>query len=99
MYLITHLQFASNNGYTYEVSAHWISSYFLGDKMRLPSSAEEAIAIAQLNAAWIRKRFPGMLLWVNESESSSICLWEYVLMTSFVISTDDTPRIQLATIQ
>ena len=76
-YLIV-LQFTTNNGYTYEVSAHWISSYFLKDKMRLPSSAEEALVSAERNSAWMRKRYPDMLVWVNESYSSSLAFWSYV---------------------
>ena len=71
-------QFTTNNGYTYEVTAHWISSYFLGDKMRLPSTAEQALAEAERNAAWIRKRHPDTLLWVNESYSSGIAFWSCV---------------------
>lgn len=47
----------------FEVQAHWISSYFLGDEMRLPSSVEEAFADADRVSAWMRKRFPGMLHW------------------------------------
>ncbi|KAI6046405.1 FAD/NAD(P)-binding domain-containing protein [Pisolithus marmoratus] len=69
--------FTTNNGYTYEVMAHWISSYFLGDKMRLPSSPEEAEKIAGKNAAWMRRRFPEMLLWVNESYSSDLAFWSW----------------------
>ncbi|KAG9314917.1 FAD/NAD-P-binding domain-containing protein [Chiua virens] len=36
--------FTANSGYAFEVIAHWMSSYFLGDKMRLPSTVEEALA-------------------------------------------------------
>ncbi|KAF8415728.1 hypothetical protein L210DRAFT_3430732, partial [Boletus edulis BED1] len=35
--------FTTNNGYGFQVIAHWISSYFLGDKMRLPFTIEEAL--------------------------------------------------------
>lgn len=69
--------FTTNNGYGYEVMAHWISSYFLGDKMRLPSSPEEATRIAGRNAAWMRRRFPEMLLWINESYSSDLAFWSW----------------------
>ncbi|KAG5728376.1 Dimethylaniline monooxygenase [N-oxide-forming] 2 [Termitomyces sp. T112] len=69
--------FTTNNGYTFEVSAHWISSYFLGDRMRLPSTAEEALASAERNSAWMRKRFPTMLPWVNESYSSNLAFWTW----------------------
>ncbi|KAG6918033.1 hypothetical protein DXG01_016885 [Tephrocybe rancida] len=69
--------FTTNNGYSFEVCAHWISSYFLGDRMRLPSSAEEALASAERNSAWLRKRFPDMLLWANESSSSNLAFWTW----------------------
>ncbi|KAF5386925.1 hypothetical protein D9615_001925 [Tricholomella constricta] len=69
--------FTTNNGYAFEVTAHWISSYFLRDNMRLPSSAEEALASAERNSAWMRKRFPDMLLWVNESYSSGLAFWTW----------------------
>ncbi|KAI6131220.1 FAD/NAD(P)-binding domain-containing protein [Pisolithus croceorrhizus] len=69
--------FTVNNGYAFEVMAHWISSYFLGDKMRLPSSPEEATKLAGRNAAWMRRRFPEMLLWVNESYSSDLAFWSW----------------------
>ena len=60
------------------MTAHWISSYFLGDKMRLPSTVEQALADTERKAAWIRKRYPDMLLWVNESYSSGIAFWSCV---------------------
>lgn len=67
--------FSANSGYMYEVSAHWISSYFLKDTMRLPSSAEEALAAGEYYAAWVRKRFPNMF--VNESYCGAVCLWDW----------------------
>jgi dimethylaniline monooxygenase (N-oxide forming) len=61
-------QFTTNCGYVYETSAHWISSYFLSDKfLRVPSSSEEAFLATEREAAYLRKRFPDMLLWTNES--------------------------------
>ncbi|KAL4071251.1 hypothetical protein V8B97DRAFT_1871036 [Scleroderma yunnanense] len=69
--------FTTNNGYGFEVMAHWISSYFLGDKMRLPTSPEEALMHAERDSAWMRKRFPEMLLWVNESYSSNLAFWSW----------------------
>lgn len=71
-------QFTINNGYGFEVTAHWISSYFLEDKMRLPTTVEQALAETERNAAWMRKRFPDMLMWVNESYSSGLAFWSYV---------------------
>ncbi|KAK7462869.1 hypothetical protein VKT23_007448 [Stygiomarasmius scandens] len=70
--------FTTNNGYAYEVTAHWISSYFLSDEnLKLPSSPEEALAHADRNSAWLRKRYPDMLLWANESYSSNLCFWTW----------------------
>lgn len=67
----------TNNGYSFEVISHWISSYFLGDPLRLPSSTEEALALTERNSAWLRKRFPDMLLWINESYSSNLAFWTW----------------------
>lgn len=75
---LSYLQFTTNNGYMFEVSAHWISSYFLGDEMRLPSP-EEAFQVTERNWAWLRKRNPNMLLWTNESYSSNLSFWKWVL--------------------
>jgi len=46
------MQFTTNNGYVFETCAHWISAYFLGEQMRIPSSDADAIAITEKNAAW-----------------------------------------------
>ncbi|EIW77405.1 FAD/NAD(P)-binding domain-containing protein [Coniophora puteana RWD-64-598 SS2] len=73
--------FTTNPGYAYEVTANWISSYFLGDTMRLPSSSEEALVHTERNAAWLRKRYPGALAWINESYSSSLAFWSWPQMT------------------
>ncbi|KAJ7625370.1 FAD/NAD-P-binding domain-containing protein [Mycena polygramma] len=67
--------FSTNVGYTCEVIAHWISSYFLGDEMDIPKTQEEAYQHTERNAAWIRKRHPDALLRVNESYSSVIAFW------------------------
>ncbi|TDL14979.1 FAD/NAD-P-binding domain-containing protein, partial [Rickenella mellea] len=68
----------TNNAYSWEVCAHWISSYFLNDRfLKLPSSAEEALAHSARHAAWIRKRYPGMLKWMSESHSSEIAFWSW----------------------
>ncbi|KAJ3512117.1 hypothetical protein NLJ89_g3713 [Agrocybe chaxingu] len=69
--------FSANPGYTYEVVAHWIASYFREDKMRLPSSTEEAIVLAEERSAWMKARFPNMLGWVNESYSGSYDFWTW----------------------
>ncbi|KAJ6462046.1 FAD/NAD-P-binding domain-containing protein [Mycena vitilis] len=69
--------FSTNVGYTCEVVAHWISSYFLGDEMDIPKTPEEAYQHTERNAAWIRKRHPDALLRVNESYSSVIAFWTW----------------------
>ncbi|KAF8699385.1 hypothetical protein AX14_000999 [Amanita brunnescens Koide BX004] len=67
--------FCANIGYVSEVSAHWISSYFLKDPMRLPPSAEEALAAGEYYSAWLRKRWPNLSM--NESYSGAVCLWDW----------------------
>ncbi|KAF8994699.1 hypothetical protein BDQ17DRAFT_1401381 [Cyathus striatus] len=69
--------FSTNNGYTCEVVAHWISAYFIGERMRLPSNAEEALYEAARNAAWMKKRYPGILAWTNESYSAALPFWNW----------------------
>ncbi|KII96145.1 hypothetical protein PLICRDRAFT_35076 [Plicaturopsis crispa FD-325 SS-3] len=69
--------FTTNNGYTFEVCAHWISAYFLRDALRLPASPAEAVANAARCAAWARVRYPDMLLWTNESYSSGLSFFTW----------------------
>jgi hypothetical protein len=68
-------QYTFNFGYTNEVVAHWISSYFRQDPMRLPTSVEEAMLEAERESAWMRRRYPDMLSWVNASYSGSLNFW------------------------
>ncbi|KAJ7195470.1 FAD/NAD-P-binding domain-containing protein [Mycena pura] len=72
--------FTTNVGYTWEVVAHWISSYFLGDVMRIPATPAEAHAAAEHSAAWLRWRFPDALQ-VNESYASLIAFWTWPQFT------------------
>ncbi len=65
-------------GYMCEVSAHWVSSYFRSDPMRLPSSPEEAIAEGERASVWMRRRYPNMISWINESYSTGLDFWTYV---------------------
>ncbi|KAI0058583.1 FAD/NAD-P-binding domain-containing protein [Artomyces pyxidatus] len=69
--------FSTNHGMVYEVASHWISSYFLGDRMRLPATAEDALETTERQAAWMRQRYPDMLVWMNESYTSKLdfCNW------------------------
>jgi len=70
--------FTVNNGYTFEVVSHWISSYFLEDHfLRLPLSVDDALAETQMNAAWLRIRYPAIFSWVNESYSSNVAFLNY----------------------
>ncbi|KAH9922177.1 uncharacterized protein B0H18DRAFT_1121005 [Fomitopsis serialis] len=68
--------FTTNAGYAFETSAHWITSYFRGDKfLRLPSSVEEAMASAAYNAEWLRRRYPDIHMSANNSVRSDCALW------------------------
>jgi len=71
---ISPVKVTSNPGYTNEVVAHWIASYFRGDKMRLPSS-QEASNKAEEQSVWMKVRFPDMLSWVNDCNSTSFDFW------------------------
>ncbi|KAJ6532049.1 FAD/NAD-P-binding domain-containing protein [Mycena capillaripes] len=61
--------FTTNDGYSFEVMAHWISSYFLGDKMNLPSTPEDALNRTEKDSMWLRKRFPDTNLSLNEAHT------------------------------
>lgn len=69
--------FTGNAGYAFEVVSHWISSYFLGDKLRLPPTPEAALAEADRHSAWCERRFPGVLGKMNESISAAIHIWSW----------------------
>ncbi|KAI0371492.1 FAD/NAD(P)-binding domain-containing protein [Pilatotrama ljubarskyi] len=56
-----------NNGYTSEVVSHWISSYFLGDEMRLPETTDAAISATEREAAWLKQRYPQVPTALNPS--------------------------------
>lgn len=89
--------FTTNNGYTFEVSAHWISSYFLGDHFllkNLPKSPEEAVTQTEIVAAYIRKRHPKMLLWANESYSGGIAFWNWPQYTDQLLEDMSLPSMR-----
>lgn len=68
--------FSTNNGYVYEVCAHWIASYLRGDAfLRVPPSAAAAVASAERNNAWLRVRFPGMFRYANESYAADMAMF------------------------
>ncbi|EJF61517.1 FAD/NAD(P)-binding domain-containing protein [Dichomitus squalens LYAD-421 SS1] len=67
-----------NFGYTTEVTAHWISSYFLGDRfLRLPATSEEALALTEREAAWLRTRYPQIPTALNNSHTSYLAFWSW----------------------
>jgi hypothetical protein len=68
-------QFSAHHAYVSEVSAHWISAYFQRDALRLPQSIEEAIGAAEQDGAWVRRRYPHTLDWINESNTSAVAFW------------------------
>ena len=73
------MQFTTNNGYVFEVAAHWISSYFLGDSfLQLPPTPADAMVWADRNAVWLRKRYPGTFAYANESWSGDLAFWRRV---------------------
>ena len=67
--------FTTNNAYAWELAAHWISSYFMGDTFLEVPSPEQAQEHAERTGAWLRKRYPDALVWANESHSSDIAFW------------------------
>ncbi|KAE9390382.1 FAD/NAD(P)-binding domain-containing protein [Gymnopus androsaceus JB14] len=70
--------FSTNNGYVFETTSHWISSYFLEDPfLEVPASVKEAIQNTERTSAWLRRRYPDMLHWTNESHSSDIQFWSW----------------------
>lgn len=72
------LKLTTNNGYVFEVCAHWIASYFRQDPfLRLPKSKEDGRACVERNAAWLRKRYPDAGTFVNESNATDLAFWRY----------------------
>ncbi|KAF9001317.1 hypothetical protein BDQ17DRAFT_1391078 [Cyathus striatus] len=70
----------TNNGFAFEVGAHWISSYFLGENMRLPKTSSEAISRAQREARWNSKRFPELYEGGNDSYGAGVQFWSWPQM-------------------
>ncbi|TFK94863.1 FAD/NAD-P-binding domain-containing protein [Polyporus arcularius HHB13444] len=66
-----------NYGYTTEIAAHWISSYFLGDDMRLPLGPEDALYETARHAAWLRQRYPQIPTALNGSHTSDLAFWSW----------------------
>ncbi|KAF8189825.1 hypothetical protein K438DRAFT_1971340 [Mycena galopus ATCC 62051] len=65
----------TNDDYSFEVIAHWISSYFLGNKMKLPQTPEEALEHTEWDARWLRKRHPDLNLSLTEACTSYSVFW------------------------
>ncbi|KAI0638622.1 FAD/NAD-P-binding domain-containing protein [Trametes polyzona] len=68
---------STNNGYTYEVSAHWISSYFLGDDMRIPQTPGAAFAEAERQASWLKWRHPQIPSALYPSHTAQLAFWTW----------------------
>ncbi|TFK19523.1 FAD/NAD(P)-binding domain-containing protein [Coprinopsis marcescibilis] len=66
-----------NPGYTFEVAAHWISSYFLGDDMRLPATVQEAAADAEDVINFGKVRFPQTPFWRRGSGGVTPDTWTW----------------------
>ncbi|KAI0329615.1 FAD/NAD-P-binding domain-containing protein [Cubamyces sp. BRFM 1775] len=66
-----------NNGYTAEVASHWISSYFLGDEMRLPKDPAEAFVETERVAAWLKRRHPEVPTALNPSCTGYLAFWTW----------------------
>ncbi|KAI0658609.1 FAD/NAD(P)-binding domain-containing protein [Cubamyces menziesii] len=66
-----------NNGYTVEVASHWISSYLLGDEMRLPKTPEAAFAETEREAAWLKQRYPEIPTALNASLTGDLAFWTW----------------------
>ncbi|KAI1795061.1 FAD/NAD(P)-binding domain-containing protein [Ganoderma leucocontextum] len=64
-------------GYTCEVAAHWISSYFLHDELRLPATPEAALEETERHAAWLRARYPQIPTALNGSHASYLAFWTW----------------------
>ncbi|KAF9034318.1 hypothetical protein BJ165DRAFT_1512908 [Panaeolus papilionaceus] len=69
--------FTGSHGYTDEVAAHWIASYFREDKMQLPTTVDEALETAERGAAWMKFRYPDSISWINDSYSTSLDFWTW----------------------
>ncbi|KAI1795062.1 FAD/NAD(P)-binding domain-containing protein [Ganoderma leucocontextum] len=67
--------FSTHFGYMLEVGSHWISSYFLGDDMRLPATPEAALEETERQSAWLRHRYPQVSPTANSSHTSNIGFW------------------------
>ncbi|KAI0051981.1 FAD/NAD-P-binding domain-containing protein [Auriscalpium vulgare] len=66
----------AHNAMSCEVSAHWISAYFLRDALLLPSTMEQALEHGERQAQWMRQRYPGLLNSLNESYSTMAAVWD-----------------------
>ncbi|KAJ7067183.1 FAD/NAD-P-binding domain-containing protein [Mycena amicta] len=66
-----------NDGYTFETVAHWISSYFLNDKLTLPPTPEAALAHAERDARWFKKRWPGWNVTQNQAQNAYVAFFNW----------------------
>ncbi|KAH9023039.1 FAD/NAD-P-binding domain-containing protein [Lactarius deliciosus] len=56
---------STHHAYISELSAHWIAAYFRRDELRLPRSVDEALDLADRDAAWVRQRYPYTQNWTG----------------------------------
>ncbi|KAH8989242.1 FAD/NAD-P-binding domain-containing protein [Lactarius akahatsu] len=68
---------STHHAYISELSAHWIAAYFRRDELRLPRSVDEALDLADRDAAWVRRRYPYTQNWTSESNATGICFWSW----------------------
>ncbi|TCD60699.1 hypothetical protein EIP91_009652 [Steccherinum ochraceum] len=87
--------FSTNPGYTYEVAAHWISSYFLSDPfLHIPPTVQDASDVCLRYNAWLRKRHPDMLAEINESYSSVLSFWSWPQMADELLEDMELPSMR-----
>ncbi|KAF7299668.1 FAD/NAD(P)-binding domain-containing protein [Mycena chlorophos] len=75
--------FTTNVGYTFEVTSHWISSYFLGDEtlmQNIPRGADLETH-AKRKLGWMQLRYPDDALSMSESCGSFIAFWNWPQFT------------------
>nr|GAT52224.1 FAD/NAD(P)-binding domain-containing protein [Mycena chlorophos] len=71
--------FTTNVGYTFEVTSHWISSYFLGDAALLQNIPRgvDLETHAKRKLGWMQLRYPDDALSMSESCGSFIAFWNW----------------------
>ncbi|KAJ7288126.1 FAD/NAD-P-binding domain-containing protein [Mycena rebaudengoi] len=86
--------FTTNVGYTWEVVAHWVSSYFLGDHMNIPRTVEEAYKHTEREIAFVRKRYPEVWPRINESNTGAILFFTWPQYTDRLLREMGLPTMR-----